>query len=137
MTLIEGIEQYIERRRSIGGTFSRVQASLLAFARSVGNLDLKNIDTSLVIAYLDQLRIGTATWRQKYYIFLRFHEFRFLRGEIPELSFPPPRLPVKQVFVPYIFNRSELRSLFKATREVQSRSSRIPPQSMHAFLLFL
>lgn len=137
MKLVDGIKEYIGRKRSMGITFSRAETSLMAFSRSVGDVDLRRVDTSLVMEYLSHLCIGTVTWRQKYYLLLRFCEFWFSRGEMPELLFPPPKLPIEQVFVPHIFSRTELRLLFRATRTVQSRHSRIAPQTLRTFFLFL
>jgi integrase/recombinase XerD len=79
-----------------------------AFSRYVGNIQLSQIKTEQVLAFLDAPVTSVVTWRQKYQTLFLFFEFLASRGAMPELLMPPQKPVVRTRFVPYIFTRTEL-----------------------------
>jgi site-specific recombinase XerD len=137
MKLAAGIDQYVQSKRASGSTFWKGERSLIAFSVQIGDIQLDQIKASNIIIYLDSLAIGTVTWRQKYYLLLRFFDFWSSRGELPPLLLPPPRLAVKQAFVPFIFSRSDLCALLKAARQIKRSSSLIDRRTWCVLIIFL
>jgi integrase len=137
MKLCDSIEMYVTKKRTAGLIFYKGESNLLAFHRYVGDLHLDQINTGQVQMYLDKVHISTATWRLKYQVLERFFEFWHFRGEIPQFSMPPPRAPVRQSFIPYIFTRSEIRGLLKATVNNQRPIRRVEKQTLRTFILIL
>jgi integrase/recombinase XerD len=138
VNLSQNIERYVERKRANGVTFDKGNANLTAFARQVGNVPLHGITTYDVAKYLDGPLTSTVTWRGKHSLLRHFFEFWASRGYTSVPVMPPPRAPVRQTFTPYIYTRTEVRSLIKATRILQGRNSgHIEAHTMKALLIVL
>lgn len=137
MNLSESIEKYVAKKRASGMAFYKGGCTLSEFHRYVGDMQLHQIETPQVQMFLDKTLISTATWRLKYQVLERFFEFWHFRGDIPELLMPPPKAPVPQSFVPYIFTRSELRAILRATAENQNFRRRVEKQTLRTFILIL
>ena len=116
MNLSDSIAKYVEQKRVVGYLFEKGAYELGAFNRSVGELSLQKINTRHVLDFLDKRPLSIGTWRLKYQILHRFFEYWFLHGQMPELRMPVDKVPVRQSFVPYVFTRSELRSILKASQ---------------------
>ena len=137
MKLAAGIDQYVQSKRASGWTFWKGERSLIAFSIQIGDIQLDQIKALDIILYLDSLAIGTVTWRQKYYLLLRFFDFWSSRGESPPLLLPPPKLAIKQAFVPYIFSRAELCDLLKAAKQINRSSFQIDRRTWCVLIIFL
>ncbi len=90
-----------------------------------------------VVAFLDAAATSDRTWRTKYQMLLRFFEFWFYRGAMADVPMPPPKPPVRQTFVPYVYSRAELRALLKATVQNQTPERTIDRQTLRTFLILL
>jgi site-specific recombinase XerD len=91
-----------------------------------------------VTAFLAGPRTSTVTWRQKYNLLKNFFEFWAARGGLQALPMPPIRPSCPQTFVPYIYSRTELGLLLRATRSSQKRAAcMIEARTLRALLLFL
>jgi integrase/recombinase XerD len=121
MTLIEAIDIYVKRKRAKGLLFRKGQLELSSFCKCVGDVQLCQVTSLNVIAFLENPRIATATWHHKYRLLKRFFEFWSQRGVMPCLLMPPRRPPGTKTFTPYIYTRAEIRSLLTATRQCQKR----------------
>jgi integrase/recombinase XerD len=137
MKLSDGVEQYVVRRRASGHIFEKGESNLTAFSRHVGDVDLRQVRTEQVLTYLNAPITSTITWRLKYQMLFRFFDFWASRGVMPELLMPPPRPPVRQTFVPYIYTRAELRALLRATARLQNPFRRIERQTLRTFIILL
>lgn len=137
MRLSDGIQEYVVRKRTNGFSFERGEAVLSSFSRQIGDVDLSQIKTQQMLAYLDNSPASTITWRLKYYLLCRFFEFWSSRGAMPELIMPQLRPRVRQIFIPYIFSRAELRLLLRATKRIQSSRSRIDSRTLRSLILLL
>ena len=122
MTLREAIDIYVQRRRALGFLFLAGQKHLSAFSLYVRDQYVDQVTTRDVEDFLNASGSSTQTWRRKYGLLKRFFEFWFLRDAIPRLPLPLPRRPLPRcTFIPYIYTRSEIRSLLAATGECQNR----------------
>lgn len=112
--------------------------NLLSFSKHVGAALLVNVTARQVSAFLNGPRTSTVTWRHKYKLLENFFEFWAARGGMQEPPMPPIRPPCVHTFVPYVYSRTELRLLLRATRFSQRRHAcMIEPQTLQIFLLFL
>ncbi len=137
MNLVIGVEQYLNHKRQNGYAFERGGSYLVALSRRVGDVQLGQVTTLQVLAYLDEADSSSITWRLKYQVLNRFFHFWSDRDAMPELIMPPSKPKVPQSFVPYVFTRPELRALLRATRQNDNCRSRIDRQTMRTFLLLL
>jgi integrase/recombinase XerD len=138
VTLFEAVRIYVERKRSLGLAYVASGRDLLSFSKQVGEALLVYVTARQVLAFLNGPRTSTVSWRRKYMLLKNFFEFWAARGGLQELPMPPIRPPCAQTFVPYVYSRTELRLLLRATRFSQRRHAcMIEPQTLQIFLLFL
>jgi integrase/recombinase XerD len=137
VNLSESIEKYVNQKRVVGYLFEKGAYELGAFSRSVGELPLQKINTRHVLGYLDKRPLSTGTWRLKYQLLHRFFEYWFLHGEMAEMKMPPDKAPVRPSFVPYVFTRSDLRAILKATNLNQKPVRPVHRQTLRTFILLL
>jgi integrase len=138
MKLSIAVDQYVARKRIDGYAFSNEESRLSRFCKSSGDLDISELTSDHVVAYLDGSNVKTVTWRQKYFLLLRFFEFLHRREEIPLVLMPPLKSAVRQTFVPYIYTRQEIGRLLAATSSCQqSPNCMIHAETFHALLLTL
>jgi integrase/recombinase XerD len=138
MKVSEGLGPYLVKRRATGMVFERPEALITGFCRHVGDIEFNQLEIRHVLTYLDVPRTSTITWRTKYQMLLRFLEFWFYRGAMPDLLMPPPKPPVRQAFVPYIYSRVELRSLLKAIGQDQHKRERaLDRKTLRTIILLL
>lgn len=138
MKLSIAVDQYVARKRIDGYSFGNGESRLVRFCKSSGDLDISDLDSNHVVAYLDGSDVATVTWRQKYFLLLRFFEFLYQRKAIPLIRMPPLRPAVRQTFVPYIYTRQEIDCLLAATSLCQrSPHCTIHAETFHALLLTL
>jgi integrase/recombinase XerD len=138
MKLSTAVDQYVARKRIDGHAFSNGESRLARFCKSSGDLDISDLSSAHVVAYLDGSDVARVTWRQKYFLLLRFFEFLHRRKEIPLVLMPPLKPAVRQSFVPYIYTRQELNRLLAATSSCQqSPNCGVHAETFHALLLTL
>jgi integrase/recombinase XerD len=135
MKLSIAVDQYVARKRIDGYAFSNEESRLTRFCKSSGDLDISDLSSDHVVAYLDGSDVATVTWRQKYFLLLRFFEFLQRRKEIPLVLMPPLKSAVRQTFVPYIYTRQEIGRLLAATSSCQQAPNcMIHAETFHALL---
>ena len=118
--------------------FERPEALIGGFCRHVGDIEFGELEIKHVLTYLDAPRTSTRTWRTKYQMLLRFLEFWFYRGAMPDLLMPAPKLPERQTFVPYVYSRVELRSLLKAIEQDRHKRERaLDRKTLRTIILLL
>lgn len=81
MKLSITVDQYVARKRIDGYAFSNQESRLARFCKSSGDLDISDLSSDHVVAYLDGSDAAIVTWRQKYFLLLRF--FKFLHRRSP------------------------------------------------------
>ena len=138
MKLQDGIQIYVEARRSEGAPWAKGAQSLRSFQRQVGDVALAGIRINDVVAFLDGPQTSAATWYKKYSVLLGFFRYWRARNELCNLPLPPPRRAPVQTFVPYVYSRTELRRLLVASGIVQRQfNCVIDARTFRTLLLFL
>jgi len=138
MKLSTAVNQYVARKRIDGYAFSNEESRLTRFCKSSGDLDISELSSDHVVAYLDGSPVATVTWRQKNFLLLRFLEFLHRRNEIPLVLMPPLKSAVRQTFVPHIYTPQEIRRLLAATSSCQQATNCIiHAETLQALLLTL
>ena len=137
MKLSYAVEDYVDGKHALGHRFERGETYLVALYRELGEVDLSEVRTQQVLAYLDSRVLMTSTWQLKYHVLFRFFDHWTSRGEMPELMMPPARPKVQQTFVPYVYSRAEIRALLKATLRDQASTRKVDHQTLRTFLLLL
>jgi integrase/recombinase XerD len=138
MKLSQAIESYLLHKRTIGVAFEDSVPIFKAFLKAVGDLPLEKIRTEQVQDFLDSSHAGVTTWRIKHSKLRHFFEYWSWRGEMPFLILPPLRPAVRQTFIPYIYAKSQIRSLLTATRFSQRYPScKVDAKTFRMFILML
>jgi integrase/recombinase XerD len=138
MELVEAVETYVERKRSLGVTFEKSAQNLRSFSKRVGDVPLETITPGQMLAFLNGPRSSTVTWRVKYNLLKHFFEYWAARGMLHALPMPVVRPPVPRTFVPYIYTRNEVRILLRTARASQRLATcGIDSVTLRTFLVFL
>lgn len=138
MNLSTAIDQYVARKRAAGYAFANEEYRLTRFLHIIGDSELNELTPDHVLRYLDDGGNLTITWRNKYLLLSRFFEFWFNRQLMTRLVMPPLRPRVPQTFAPYLFTKTELRSLIRAIPQCQETANcRIRASTLRAVLMAL
>jgi site-specific recombinase XerD len=113
--LADGIEQYVVRKHAEGIEFAKGESYLTGLLDSVGDIDIDEVKTQQVLAFLNGSMTRAATWRLKYFVLRHFFDSWTAYGATPEILMPPIRPKEQQNFLPYVYSRAELSALLKAT----------------------
>jgi len=135
MRLHTALEQYIRLKRALGFRFHAESVILRAFRRAMRCVDLGQVQSPRVRAYLDGRGPLTRFWERKWVTLRGFYRFAQARGFVRQCPLPRavPKLP--PAFVPYIYSRAELRRLLAAipTRPLAG----LEPGTLRTLLLLL
>jgi integrase/recombinase XerD len=138
MKLSEGIEQYVACKRQGGLLYTATESGLTYFKRKIGDVELNEVTSDDVLTYLSGPRTSPISWQRKHQQMSQFFTFCSDRGHLTTSPMPPPRAKVRQMFVPYIYSREEIRVLLQTTRTSQAdRRCLIASQTLRTLLLFL
>jgi integrase/recombinase XerD len=138
MKLHEGVDAYVEGRRTYGAVYPNGIQTLSAFCRYAGNVPLDTIRERHVAAFLDGPAISEATWQIKYKQLRNFFLFWLARNAISAVPLPLRRPPVDSPFRPYIYTRAEIRRLLSMIRIGQKNSNcKIDIRTLRVLILFL
>jgi integrase/recombinase XerD len=137
MKLSKGIEQYLMWKRGNGYKFEKAGKILGQMITYIGDVELTEVKSEHMLGCLNRSLVVTSTWTGKYWILRRFFEYCSARGEMPELEMPTPKISPRQIFVPYVFARGELRSLLDATKRHQRTNYAVDPPTFRTIILFL
>jgi integrase/recombinase XerD len=138
MKLSEGIERYVACKRQGGLLYTATESGLTYFKRKVGDVELNEVTSDDVLIYLSGPRTSPISWRRKHQQMSQFFSFCSDRGHLTTSPMPPPHPMVRQIFVPYIYSREEIRVLLRTTTKSQAdRRCLIASQTLRTLLLFL
>jgi integrase/recombinase XerD len=121
MNLSQGIEQYVAHRRTEGIMFNTGEESFRKFFEVVGDVEMQTLSTLDVTRYLAYFEEFPDAWQNRFCLLERFLNYWIVRGEILPLPMPPRKAKSLTSFLPYVFNRSELRCIIASTSSCQSR----------------
>ena len=113
MRLADGVAEYVAHKRSTGLIYQKGESRLLAFSRSIGEVELHQVGTQQLVAYLDQFGVRSSESVAKYLLLSHFFSYWHLRGSMGALALPPKPARVRQTFVPYVFTSAEIRRLLE------------------------
>lgn len=136
MKLSEAISTYVQRRHLEGSTYINGEEILRSFQRRTGDVSLDRVSDQDVVGFLNGPRTRAITKRGKYSMLSRFLQFWASRDEMPVLILTPPPL-CKPAYAPYIYTRSQIRTLLTTTRISQKRSPLVDAATLRMFLLTL
>lgn len=138
MALVEAVQIYIDRKKSLGVIFEKSAMNLRAFSKRVGDVPLDTITPGQILAFLNGPRTSTVTWRVKFNLLKHFFDYWAARGTLQASPMPRIRPAVTQNFVPYIYHKTEIRRLLGKTRAAQTiRTCSIDPTTLRMVVLFL
>lgn len=138
MNLQDGIQIYVEARRSEGTPWAKGAQNLRSFQTQVGDVAIEGIRINDVVGFLDGPLTSPATWYKKYSVLRGFFRYWKARNELSNLPLPPPRRSPVQTFVPYVYSRAELQRLLTAAGTVQRQfNCVIDARTFRTLLLFL
>jgi len=115
MRFSTGIQQYTARKHAEGIEFAKGEEYLRRPSKSVGDVELDEVNTQQITTFLNKSVAGAATWRLKYFVLRHFFDFWAAHGAAPDLPMPTIRPKERMDFLPYVYSRSELKALLKAT----------------------
>ena len=128
MTLLPAIESYINLKRSLGLVFSVDGRILKSFARSLGDIPVKNISVYMCRQFYQGTGSPTRFWERKHQALRGFFKYLIARQYIAISPLPEPSPQVKDKFRPYIYSEKEIKRLLDATAILESK--RFPLQSL-------
>lgn len=139
--LSKAVDIYVRRKREQGFDYGFAAAVLGRFVRRVGDKHLSWISEAQVGSFLSNGNTSNQnTWVKRYRLVRAFLEYWRLRGQIKNLPMPAPRREIPRTFLPYIYTRTELRRILRATATGPWRLTRptsVDPFTLRTFLLFL
>jgi site-specific recombinase XerD len=138
MKLSQAVDLYIQRKQGAGMRFVSPRNRLRSFLRHCGDTDLRRITTQQVTAFLDGSGSMPSGWNGKRGTLRTFFDYWTARGRLKSSPLPSPVPKVTQSFIPYIYSRSDLRSLLDAVPRCQRRSACLMSEdTFRTLLLFL
>jgi integrase/recombinase XerD len=138
MTLMEGVNAYVQRKRINGLAFDKGSKDLHGFCRHVGDLLMTEVTSKHISTFLNGPRTSVVTWRAKHSLLRHFLEFWTSRNVMSALMMPQLIPPVPQTFVSHIYTRVEIRTMIRAIRENQKHCHcTLHQQTLRAALLVL
>jgi integrase/recombinase XerD len=116
MKLSQAVAAYVASKQSLGMRFTTEARTLKSYCRSIGDVELANVDAQGVRTFLDGSG-GPVTrfWHRKLDALRGFYQFAIGRDYVTISPLPTtvPRIPMR--FVPYIYSHDEVKRLLEAT----------------------
>jgi site-specific recombinase XerD len=138
MRLADAIAHYVEVKQAMGMRFRNERYILRAFHRQVGDVQLGDVSTAAVTAFLSGRGPLTATWLNKHRALRRLYQYWIVRGRVTATPVPTVVPRVITTFVPHIYNDNELQRLLAAIAANQARRGcRISAPTFRTLLLLL
>ena len=138
MKLAQLVTEYITFKQSMGMRFRTESTTLKAFCRAMGNIDISQVISDSVHAYLTGTGPITTFWHRKFDALTGFYRFALSRGYIDSSPLPTtiPKRPVP--FRPYIYTHEQFRRLVETT-DILNNSPRsyVQPATFRTLLILL
>ncbi|MCY0858716.1 tyrosine-type recombinase/integrase [Cupriavidus sp. D39] len=117
MKLPEAVVAYVAYKQSLGMRFATEARTLKSFYRTLGDIDMREIDADRVYAFLAGKGPITAFWHRKLSALRGFYRFAIARGYTTSSPLPLTVPKEPRTFVPYIYSREEMKRLLAATAD--------------------
>ena len=117
MKLPEAVAAYVAYKLSLGMRFATEARTLKSFYRTLGDIDMRDVDADRVHAFLDGDGPMTAFLHRKLSALRGFYRFAIARGYATSSPLPLTVPEEPRTFVPYIYSRDEMKRLLAATAD--------------------
>lgn len=117
MKLPEAVAAYVAYKLSLGMRFTTEARTLKSFYRTLGDIDMCDVDAARVHAFLDGNGPMTAFLHRKLSALRGFYRFAIARGYATSSPLPLTVPEEPRTFVPYIYSRDEMKRLLAATAD--------------------
>jgi integrase/recombinase XerD len=137
MKLQQLVTDYIAFKQALGGRSQAEARILKAFSIAMGDVNITEIQTSAIQAFLVGKGVVTSFWHQKFGVLNRFYRFLMIRNIVD--SSPLPRTVPKcpEPMKPYIYSTEEMRRLLEATDKLQTPLSPLRACTFRTLILTL
>jgi len=137
MKVIEVVDAYLTRQRSLGMRFESAGQILHRFSRVMGNPKIDEVSPEAVANFIRGNGALSASFHLKYKVLTGMYRFAISRGYIANSPLPKclPKLPPQQT--PYVYSIHELRKLVESTTVLQDGHSPHMPAIYRTLLLLL
>jgi len=115
MKLAQAVATYVTYKQSLGMRFATEARSLKSFCRTLGEVDINQVEADQVCAYLAGKGPLTRFWHRKLDALRGFYRFALARGYATCSPLPTTVPRPLQAFVPYIYSQEEVKRLLEAT----------------------
>jgi len=131
------VDRYVAYRQSLGIGFCGEKGLLHAFARFVGDVELRSVTPQVVRRYLDGDGPVTNYWLAKYHALTGFYRFAISRKYVSASPLPRDKPRRQWSFIPYIYSVAEMKSLLEATGKRYRNCWLLSPATIRTLLLLL
>jgi integrase/recombinase XerD len=137
MRLQDVVESYIKYKHSLGMRFRSQAAVLHAYCRAMGNVEVTEVNSESVHAFVAGDGPVTARWIEHHRVLKGFYRYAIGRGlaTVAPLTMDIPSLPLPST--PYIYTVDELKRLIAAIDILQTPRSPLLASTMRTLLLLL
>ena len=137
MRLLDVVDAYLTRQRSLGMRFDAAGQLLYRFSRTIGDRPIQEVTPEATLDFLNGRGALTATWALKYRVLTGLYRFAISRGYVENSPLPTslPKLPPQQT--PYVYSTDQIRRLLEATAFLRTGHSRQVPAMYRTLLLLL
>ena len=137
MRLVDVVDAYLMRQRSLGMRFESAGQLLRRFSRAMGDRRIQEVTPEAVLDFLNGKGVLTATWTLKHRVLTGLYRFAVSRGYVDDSPLPTtlPKLPPQ--LTPYVYSTDELRRLLDATAILRTGHTRQVPAIYRTLLLLL
>jgi integrase/recombinase XerD len=120
MKLANLVEEYIGLMRSNGMRYRTQAATLRQFSRGVGSVDVTEVTSEIVHAFLYRSKIVTSSWHQRHSTLKGFYRYAIAREHVKSSPLPTTRPKGPKYAPPYIYSSVEIKALVDSSKTLDS-----------------
>ena len=137
MNLHNIIIDYVESKQSMGMRFNSEAVILKSFCKTLGNVDIDDVEADLVMAYLVGRGPITSFWHRKFEALSGFYRYAIGRGYVRLSPLPSKKPERPKPYVAYIYTTEEFHRLLAATDILEKSRCHVDTVTFRTLLLLL